>query len=376
MQTLGDRLSSRENGLDVLRFLLAAVVIVSHTWLISGFSSHPTRGLGEWAVFAFFVLSGYLVTASAARMPIGPYLWRRALRIFPGLWTVLLVTAFVFAPLASILSMQHYDFGDAVSYVTKNALLEVNQSTIDGTLELEPYRATWNGSLWTLMYEGAAYLAVGVLFLSKWVRGHLHLVIPVLFVAASVALPLAEGPLGVTNEVALAALRLARYFLAGMLLYVFRERISLKPWLPIACAAAVIPLATMGWGTYLTPLPLALAVLWAGAVLPLRLPHRVDLSYGMYIWAFPIQQLIMLFGLGWLSPWVTAVIAFTIVVPLAWLSWTFVESPALRLRRLVPTRPRDDKAARSRGPAPLTSPVAATGRRTAALAAQSGQSRM
>ena len=358
MQTLGDRLSSRENGLDVLRFLLAAVVIVSHTWLISGFSSHPTRGLGEWAVFAFFVLSGYLVTASAARMPIGPYLWRRALRIFPGLWTVLLVTAFVFAPLASILSMQHYDFGDAVSCVTKNALLEVNQSTIDGTLELEPYRATWNGSLWTLMYEGAAYLAVGVLFLSKWVRGHLHLVIPVLFVAASVAL------------------RLARYFLAGMLLYVFRERISLKPWLPIACAAAVIPLATMGWGTYLTPLPLALAVLWAGAVLPLRLPHRVDLSYGMYIWAFPIQQLIMLFGLGWLSPWVTAVIAFTIVVPLAWLSWTFVESPELRLRRLVPTRPRDDKAARSRGPAPLASPVGATGRRTAALAAQSGQSRM
>ena len=74
MQTLGDRLSSRENGLDVLRFLLAAVVIVSHTWLISGFSSHPTRGLGEWAVFTFFVLSGYLVTASAARMPIGPYL--------------------------------------------------------------------------------------------------------------------------------------------------------------------------------------------------------------------------------------------------------------------------------------------------------------
>lgn len=361
MQTLGDRLSSRDNGLDVLRFGLAAVVIVSHTWLISGFTSHPTRGIGEWAVFAFFVLSGYLVTASAARMPLGPYLWRRGLRIFPGLWTVLLVTAFVFAPLASILSMQHYDFADAVRYVTTNALLEVNQSTINGTLEHAPYPATWNGSLWTLMYEGLAYLAVGLLFLSRWVRGHLHLVIPALFVATSVALPLAEGPLDITNSVFLAALRLARYFLAGMLLYVFRDRISLAPWLPVACAVATAVLGSMGWGTYLTPLPLALAVLWAGAVLPLHMPGRVDLSYGMYIWAFPIQQLIMLFGLGWLSPWVTAALAFTLVVPLAWLSWTYVESPALRLRRLVPT-----ERERSAG-------VAATGPRTAALAVQSGR---
>jgi peptidoglycan/LPS O-acetylase OafA/YrhL len=77
-------------GLGSWRFLLAALVAASHLW------AHMLQGYAAYAVWAFFVLSGYLMTA-VLRDTYGfsvrgtaAYAWNRLLRIFPGYYAALL----------------------------------------------------------------------------------------------------------------------------------------------------------------------------------------------------------------------------------------------------------------------------------------------
>lgn len=93
-------LGSRDNSLNLVRLLLASVVLYSHAVGLSGAGSGIAwqgQGLGEWAVVGFFVLSGFLITGSRERSDGGRYLLNRVVRIFPG---YLLVQAFVVLLLA------------------------------------------------------------------------------------------------------------------------------------------------------------------------------------------------------------------------------------------------------------------------------------
>ncbi|WP_461048909.1 acyltransferase family protein [Terrabacter koreensis] len=95
------------------------------------------------------------------------------------------------------------------------------------------------------------------------------------------------------------------------------------------------------WYLGLTPFPLAFLLLWLGARVPVRLGARNDISYGVYLFAFPLQQLMAVaqvpraVGSFWF-----AVLSIAVTIPVAWASWLLVEKPSMRLRRLVPTRPR------------------------------------
>ena len=64
-----------------------------------------------------------------------------------------------------------------------------------------------------------------------------------------------------------------------------------------------------------------------------RLVLRHDLSYGVYIYAFPIQQALLLSGLGSLGWAAFTCLSIACTLPLAAASWFFVERPAQRFRR-------------------------------------------
>ena len=107
--TLADTFKGRENGVGFLRFCLAMSVVVSHTRVLGfggpdllGGTFRNQQALGGLAVAGFFVLSGMLITRSARRTNFFRYAWHRCLRIFPGLWVCLAVTAFVVAPLLAV----------------------------------------------------------------------------------------------------------------------------------------------------------------------------------------------------------------------------------------------------------------------------------
>ena len=342
MISLGEAFDARRNSLNAVRLLLAAAVIVAHAWPLSGRTDEPVgpgefNSLGPWAVAGFFVISGYLITGSRAHSELGPFMWRRALRIYPAFLVVLVVTAFVFAPLSTLV-MGDYSPVSGAEYVFKNAGLYIFTHDVTGTLTHAPYQGTWNGSLWSLFYEALCYLVIG-LVMTFIARRWLVPVLAVMLVGG-MTVTAAHVYLDVLHiNVILHTVRLGTYFAAGALLYALRNRIPYR-W-EYAAAATIAVTITIATGTFdtLAAVPLAYLCMWIGIALPL---HRVgatnDISYGMYIYAFPVQQLLAITVGRAMPTWAFALASITATVPFAWASWVLIERPAMKLHKLV--RPR------------------------------------
>jgi peptidoglycan/LPS O-acetylase OafA/YrhL len=334
------RFDPRRNSLNALRLVLAALVIFSHAWPLGGFGSDPSparQSLGHWAVLGFFAVSGYLIAASRARSGFGAFLAARVLRIYPAFLVCLILVAFVAAPLSTELTTGHWTAGAGASYVAHNALLKIEANTVGGTIPHVPYGPAWNGSLWTLFYEFLCYLLVGVL-LSAPRRWHGPLV------AAAFAVTAVGGQLTVHRTgTAADFLSLAPVFLAGSLLYLYADRIPVA-WPYGVAALVLVPVAgQLNVVSSIGAPVIVYACFWLGIVLPLqKVGHRNDISYGVYIYAYPVQQLVA--AAGWNRHGVALYILLSVLLtlPLAAASWFVVEHPALglkkRLRRAAPGR--------------------------------------
>lgn len=320
----------RANSLNLVRLFLASSVIFWHAWPTSSNGSQPgwLVPLGELAVPGFFCLSGFLIARSRMRLSFVRFMWHRSLRILPGVWVALAITALVAAPL-STLAGGSWDPALAAQYALDNAKLRSFVWGIPGTIDDLP----WNGSLWSLSYEYLAYVAAGVLLTLRPARRHAGVVVPVVLALTVAAGFWATGPGAVSTSLILTSISLGTYFLAGMVLYFWADRV------PIDARLAVAALVMVGacWHFDLMDrfggLPLAYVLLWLGAAIPARWAQRNDISYGVYVYAWPVQVLTW-----WLVPGLPVpayiAIAFLVVVPLAWASWLLVERPAMQLRNL------------------------------------------
>ncbi|GAB3048439.1 acyltransferase [Intrasporangium mesophilum] len=333
--SLADRLDLRANSLNAIRLFLATLVIVSHTFPISGHGPDPQWGgigLGTLAVGGFFAISGYLITASRLKTGLAGYAWRRFLRIFPGFWVCLLFTAFVAARVGGW-ARSGWTVSNALDYVLTYADTSSPTELDPATLAGAPY-AAWNGSLWTLRYELLCYVLIGlVLCLSILWRRWIVAAAFVLATAASAYLHVVGPHSGIPFEVTL----LVPYFLAGVLLLRFADRVPLVAAGAVACVVVLVAAGLLGQGEVLFPLPLAYLLLWVGATAPRgiqRIGSRNDVSYGMYLYAFPVQQLLVVAGLARLSPGLFASASILCTVPLAVASWFAVERPAMRAKYL------------------------------------------
>ncbi len=362
--TFGIAFSTRHNSLNFLRLVFAVIVIVSHAFIAGGFKPlDDIHGVasGTLAVFGFFAISGYLIARSADRNNAGRYLWQRFLRIFPAFWACLLMTAFVFGPIAwwsvphSCGSISCYLRAPSgpLDYIWRNFLLHMNQESISGTPTGKTHPlpwTSWNGSLWTLFYEFLCYL----LILGLAVIGFLRVK------SATLAVGIGAFILSVWctaesksladfnvfhNWVWMNLLKFAVVFLAGTLIYLYRDHIPDSGWIAMTCGGLVlaslylpdgkaVPGFDFAYSTLFLPL-LAYPVLWLGAHLPFRsIGAKNDYSYGVYIYAFPVQQLCAVWAFqrwGYI-PYLALVILGT--VPLAMGSWWAIERHALKLKSL------------------------------------------
>lgn len=333
--TLRSKLSTRDNSLNFIRLLLAVAVIVNHSWPLGGFEGEPELNFGAWAVNGFFAISGFLIAGSRMRLGLREFLVNRVLRIFPAFWLVLLATAFVLAPGLSAIMGWSYSPMSAAGYAIKNAGLYVAQAGVWETLTTVPYQGVWNGSLWTLFYEFGAYIAAAVLFSVSFARRRPILISSLSLVALSVP-QLAAPDLG--NAVLFTTLRLGSFFAAGALLYFLSDRLKVNTAYLVAATALFAITALAGFAEELGQVPFGFVLLWLGARLRVSFGRTNDLSYGIYIWGWPIQQVLASFdvtSLGFLS---YATLAVLLTVPIAWLSWVYVEKPALSLRKKIPPR--------------------------------------
>jgi peptidoglycan/LPS O-acetylase OafA/YrhL len=331
----------RCNALNLFRLALAAEVMLFHSWPITGL--YPPLAVRQLlfsvGVDGFFAISGFLITGSWLRDPkVRDYLTARVLRILPGLYVCLVITAFVFAPISVAVQggspAKLLQSSAPFTYVLKNAtLISVLQFDIAGTPAGIPSAGNWNASLWSLIWEVLCYIAIaviGVIGLAnrRWVSP----AILVLAVIAAALLPPLTFPGAWTMPQLLA--RSAIMFSAGAVMYQWREVIPAR-WSLVAVSVVVVVTAGVMLPDYrlVAALPLAYAVIVAGSLIRnKRTTLRTDLSYGVYVYAFPIQQLLAVCGLAHLNPLVFFAVALSATLPLAAMSWFCIEKPAMSLK--------------------------------------------
>jgi peptidoglycan/LPS O-acetylase OafA/YrhL len=335
---LVDAFDPRANALNAIRLGLSVGVIVYHSFPLTGtpIGFAPLHQLlGNLFVDAFFAVSGYLILSSWMRRPHWwPYLRARVLRIMPGFWVSTLVTAFVIAPVAVWLGGLRLPagfFGAGVTYVVGNALLRVHEYAIAGTPTGVPYPHAWNGSIWTLWWEFLCYLGVLVLGLLRLLRWRAVIVgIFVLVLLAFVASAYADVHLPYVDD----GSRFGLMFLAGSMIYTFQDRLPAS-W-SIVGLACVVVVASAWLPDYrlIAALPIAYIAIVTGALIKdVRLRLRNDISYGTYVYAFPMQQLLASAGLYRAGVPVFAIVSVAVTLPLAAASWFGIERPALKLKR-------------------------------------------
>ena len=339
--SLGSRFESSPNALNLLRLLLAFEVLAWHSWALRGGSLPPRVQLfvADVGVDGFFAISGLLICRAWLRHPnLSRFAVARARRILPGLWVCLAVTALLIAPAVS------FAVGDPVpspgaswSYLLSNAGVWVNEWDIGGTPRGLADGA-WNGSLWTLAWECMCYAAVALLGVLRLLRPRVVLGVTVAFWSYGLVLEL----VGISGVAVARPMwqwmpqRAGLMFATGAALWCYRDRIRLDRRLVMA-SVAVLPLSIVLVDNYRLLAAPAVAYLCMSLALTLgrhqaaRLTH--DISYGVYIYAFPLQQALLLLGCGRL-PWLWFLaLSVVSVVPAAVASWVLVERPMTRRRR-------------------------------------------
>lgn len=332
---LGQVFDPRCNVLNAWRLALATGVILWHSWPLTGHQidyQPVVRLMSEVFVDGFFTVSGFLIISSWMRRPqLRQYWTARLLRIFPGLWVCLLITAFVIAPIGVLIQHSSISFTSQIAYVLNNGFLNVYYVGIDRSPEGVPWPGVWNGSLWTLAFEMICYIAVsvlGVIGLLKY-----RWTIPVLFGLSVVWSAWVSYPTFAMQTIPQMLARFAVCFLAGAVLYQYRDKIPANWSLVALSLVVVLGSAVLQNYRVVAALPLAYFIVVSGSLIRARrLQLRNDLSYGVYIYAYPVQQLLVICGLGFLDPVLFAVVATAATLPLAAASWFLIEKRAMALK--------------------------------------------
>lgn len=360
MKTLAESFDPRSNSIGFLRWLMAFAVIFSHAGPVAGIFGGVDIGaqwgaetsLGGIAVTGFFVLSGMLITRSMmnSKSPVR-FLWHRFVRIFPAWFLVLIVTAFALAPIAwiaengSISGFSSAPGDSPWTYVFNNFTLVLNQWSIAGTGADTPavmrgYN-TWNGSAWTLMYEFACYLGVlglGVMgaLAGRVVGATLATGVLVLSTLQAVHVPDLGSVFQVLGNPQV--LNLAAPFAFGMLLQLFIDKVPFDDRLGVGMLIIAALCWWRGGWFLLGQYAFAYGLIWFGARVKAlaNWDRRADLSYGIYIFGWPIMFLAAALNIqsaGWFVYLLVVIIAVHIY---AYASWTLVEKPAMDLKNWMP----------------------------------------
>lgn len=339
-------IAERTNNFDLIRTVAAIMVLYSHCFPLSGATGEPFHAfgmsMGSVAVHIFFVVSGFLVSMSWCRQPRAVYfIAGRTLRVMPGLIVALAISIFFIGAFYTNLPLSDYFSSSTTrSYFSKNIDLFSTpmQWILPGVFE-ENTRRGVNGSLWTLPFEAKAYLALLIVASGIYLTGKKD---PeeTLKLAASVTLLVLFGFLLnyiFTKDELLGVhyLRLFSMFSFGVVLFLWRSKVALNVAYPIAIVLVMVTYSAspIMFAVYFLFLPMSVLFLayvkwpWLQWLKP-----KHDLSYGIYIYSFPVQQAV---AASWpdVGPNTMFFVALPIVLMLSFLSWTLVERPSLSLKR-------------------------------------------
>jgi len=334
----------RSNNLDLMRLALAALVRLGHSSeLLDGDRSREpltrlfhTISFGELAVDAFFILSGFVITMSWQRQPnVGRFLLNRALRIFPA-FVVAFILSDVVAGALGAASPRSYLAAISPGRLLREMVM-LSPPTSPPTFLGNHYTEV-NGAMWTIQYEFACYLAVVVLgligvFRKRAAVGALWAVCIATFIAFRWH-HAGDATTGAIMSRNASVIRFAMLYLSGIVAYVFRVHEHRS----VAALLAAMALLALGLTNRILAEP-ALATAGAYALFflgftPLQHPYVraiPDVSYGLYLYGWPVQQLLVSRA-RLPGPMPVFAVGLLCALLLGYFSYVLIEKPALRLK--------------------------------------------
>jgi peptidoglycan/LPS O-acetylase OafA/YrhL len=359
MNPLSHALSRNGNNFDLVRLLAAVAVVYGHSYLLQAPDGTTDwvqnalgfDGFGALGVYAFFLLSGMLVTASYDRQRSAPrFIALRIARLWPAVALGSVVTVFIIGPLFTTLPLRDY-FASGMTWANLDNFSTIvlkTRWTLPGVFEHNRLPLDICAPLWTLPLEARCYLIVLVTGMLGWLSSARGVMLAAALGGAAfmlrVHLPdLPHWQLGVRHFSDTAygySFWPEPFFMVGMLLYGWRERIDISGLMALAFAMVFLVFRDTAGAQPLFYLAFVYGVLWVGTT-PLlrRFVPRHDYSYGIYLYGFMVQQCI-----ANKAPQLSHVMSLLVAAPLilasAALSWHFVERPVLTWcrARLAPRR--------------------------------------
>jgi peptidoglycan/LPS O-acetylase OafA/YrhL len=331
----------RINNFNFLRLAFASLVLVSHApELVDGNRDREilsrlfgTLSFGELAVDGFFLLSGYLIVQSWQN---GPDMWqflrKRFLRIVPGFLAASAICVFVVAPMAGasfdVILTRLGGIGLGALFLQVPIVPDVFVGSAYPGL---------NNSMWTISKEFCCYLVVAALgalgavrIRSMWLA--CTIILFSLFIAQRFGLGAGGSDQG---------LRLMCMFFVGGSHYLYRAYIPQRRGLALLCVVVLL-IGMRSWKLAEPAVALAGGYLifytaFMPSVVLTRFQEFPDVSYGVYLYGWPVQKLLLWYG-ATVSPWTLLVLSSVLCVGLGTASWFAIEKPALRFKNSAATQ--------------------------------------
>ncbi|MAK64357.1 MAG: hypothetical protein CMF75_06385 [Maricaulis sp.] len=347
------RLEDKSNNFTAMRILFALMVLYAHALIIP-------QGLpyvGAWQVTAdflvncaldgFFILSGYMITASAMKATsLTGYAASRIFRIYPGLIASVLVVMIATMFFTTLSPAEYWTHAETWLFPVKLLSQADPLASLPGAFEGLPTAYRANAPLWTIRFELLAYLGVGLLLALGLYKHKLLVLFWALAACAGGALIIQFGYSGPGDDTIQTMSRFAPAFMIGAAFHAGREHLRLSPAFIILTLAAALASSHLAIGGIMKDVFLAALFIWMGHQhIPGRAGEAVrnveDISYGIYIMHWPLGQMLMV-SFPSMNTTVLALAMFLAVLPVAWLMRVLVESPSLALKSKLFPRKRVD----------------------------------
>lgn len=329
---------NKDNNLDFIRFVAASLVIFSHSFPLTQGSnkfepfnilSHGQTTLGTIAVYIFFIISGYLITQSYLRSKnILLFGAARILRIIPALLVVTILIIFILGPLTSSLPLFKYFSNNETFYYLKVILLYNPPYHLPGVFTKNIYPEAVNGSIWSLQWEVMCYILVALLGFFKKLNMR-----TVLFLFISIFIFRYFRPNGELST----NIYLFLSFAVGMIFYLYREYIPRsRIFFYIAACITILSLFISSYFDYVFVFLAGYIIFYLAFTKKpkiTRFTQYGDFSYGLYIYAFPIQQTITMVFKNKINPIYEFILAYPLILLFAIVSWHLIEKHCLKLKK-------------------------------------------
>jgi peptidoglycan/LPS O-acetylase OafA/YrhL len=331
-------------GFDYLRLVLAAAVIGWHS-VYSSYGGEfeapiydsPFRPLIYLILPMFFVMGGFLVTASLLRTKsIIEYAVLRVVRFLPGLIGVVAVAALLAGPVVSSLPSNEY-FGRPQFFAYWLNIAGYTRLTLPGVFLTNPASGHVNIPLWTIPWEFGCSIALCALIIFNLVRRPRLILVGAIILSISIPLIAIMSGNAVPSYARPPAYLLVLSFIPGVCIYIFRYQVPVNFKLFIVALVLTVILLSEASTTVLAPIFIAYSTVYIGLLHPPKyfLMKRADFSYGLYLYGFLVQQMIMYLFPSHRIWWFNLLIALPVAFACAMGSWYLIEGPFLSRKKNI-----------------------------------------